>query len=98
MLHPVYVGDEASAAGYRLAGIRVYTPARAALPETLRSAVGDASLIMLGAGLARALPAGELQRLQAGLSPPVVVVPDLAGEAELPDLATHLRRELGMLE
>jgi hypothetical protein len=68
------------------------------LAETLRSAVTEASLIMLGARLASRLPAGELQRLQAGLDPPVVVVPDPVGGTPLPELATRLRRELGMLE
>lgn len=99
MSQPVYIGDEVSAAGYRLAGIRVYTPALAALPATLRTASAEASLIMLSAGLAQQLSETELERLQARISPPLLVVPDVSGErAPLPDLATRLRRGLGMLE
>lgn len=98
MPQTVYIGDEASAAGFRLAGARVYTPAVAALRETLRSAEDEASLILLSARLAQLLPAAELQRLQAGIRPMLLVVPDISGDTPLPDLATRLRRELGMLE
>lgn len=98
MPEPVYIGDEAAAAGYRLAGVRVYTPVPAALQETLRMAAGAASLIMLSARLAGQLPAAELQRLQAQVSPPLLIVPDLSGGTAPPDLVTSLRRNLGMLE
>ena len=98
MLQPVYFGDETSAAGYRLAGIRVYTPAEQALNADLRSARSEASLIMLSARLAQCLPAAELDQLLASSVPPVVVVADVSGAVPLPDLATRLRRELGMLE
>jgi vacuolar-type H+-ATPase subunit F/Vma7 len=98
MLQPVYFGDEVSAAGYRLAGIRVYTPDEHALTAGLRSARSEASLIMLSARLAQWLPAAELEQLLAGTAPPVLVVADVSGAVPLPDLATRLRRELGMLE
>jgi vacuolar-type H+-ATPase subunit F/Vma7 len=98
MVQPVYFGDEASAAGYRLAGIRVYTPAEHELSANLRSARGESSLIMLSARLAQCLPAAELDQLLAGSAPPVVLVADVSGAVPLPDLATRLRRELGMLE
>jgi len=94
----VYFGDEATAAGYRLAGVRVYTPGERGLLESLRAARADASLIMLSTALAERLPAVELERLLAGTRPPILLVPDVSGTAGLPDLATRLRRELGMLE
>ena len=98
MLQPVYLGDEATAAGFRLAGIRVYTPNEQELAASLKLARGEASLIMLSARLAQCMPAAELERLLAGVAPPVLVVEDVTGAALLPDLATRLRRELGMLE
>jgi vacuolar-type H+-ATPase subunit F/Vma7 len=98
MTQPVYIGDETSATGYRLAGIRVCTPGVAALSETLQAARAEASLIMLSARLAQSLPVAELERLQAGLRPPLLVVPDISGDAPLPDLATRLRQALGMFE
>lgn len=98
MSQPVYFGDEASAAGYRLAGIRVYTPAAHELTASLQSALGEASLIMLGARLAQSLPPAELERLLAGTTPPALIVADVSGVVPLPDLVTQMRRELGMLE
>jgi vacuolar-type H+-ATPase subunit F/Vma7 len=98
MPQPVYLGDEVTAAGYRLAGVRAYTPQEHELVASLKLARSEASLIMLSARLARALPAAELDRLLAGVTPPVLVVEDVSGAAPLPDLATRLRHELGMLE
>jgi hypothetical protein len=40
----------------------------------------------------------SLDRLLSGVSPAVVVVPDVRGQSELPDLANRLRRQLGVLE
>jgi len=95
----VYIGDEASAAGYRLAGVRVYTPDERSPGQTLAAALGDgASLLMLSTAFAARLPAAELEHLLAGTRPPVLLVPDVRGEVPMPDLATRLRRELGMLE
>ena len=73
----VYFGDEATAAGYRLAGVRVYTPGERGLLESLRAARADASLIMLSTALAECLPAVELERLLAGTRPPLLLVPPL---------------------
>ncbi len=98
MLQPVYLGDEATAAGYRLAGVRVYTPNERELTASLKLARDEASLIMLSARLAQCLPAAELERLLASVTPPVLVAEDVTGAVPLPDLATRLRRELGMLE
>jgi vacuolar-type H+-ATPase subunit F/Vma7 len=98
MSSAVYIGDEVSAAGYRLAGVRVYCPEPAELPAILQTAAAEASLIMLSAGLAQHLPAMELERLQAAIRPPLLVVPDISRGAPLPDLANRLRRGLGMLE
>jgi vacuolar-type H+-ATPase subunit F/Vma7 len=94
----VYIGDEASAAGYRLAGVRVYAPDAKDLRDTLAVALADAALVMLSAALARQLPAPERDRLLAGTRPPVLVVADISGVAPLPELVTRLRQELGMLE
>lgn len=98
MPYPVYIGDEADAAGFRLAGVRVYSPPVSELTATLHTVASDASLILLGTRLAGRLPAGELQRLQAAVDPPLVVIGDPAGGAPTDDLAERLRRELGMLE
>jgi vacuolar-type H+-ATPase subunit F/Vma7 len=94
----VYIGDEASAAGYRLAGARVYAPDAAQLRDVLAVALAEAAVVMLSAALAGELPATELDHLLAGTRPALLVVPDISAGTPLPDLDTRLRRELGMLE
>ena len=99
MALPVYIGDEISAAGYRLAGLAVRTPAAEEDPVIrIREAAAQTSLILLGAGIARRLPAAELNRLLSGITPAVVVVPDVPGDTPLPDLARRMRALLGVLE
>jgi vacuolar-type H+-ATPase subunit F/Vma7 len=95
---PVYIGDAVSAAGYRLAGLRVQVPGTDELLTQIEQAAGDAPLVLLGAEIAARLPVASLDRLLSGVSPAVVVVPDVRGQSELPDLANRLRRQLGVLE
>ena len=98
MQRPVYFGDEASAAGYRLAGVDVFTPDCSELPGALQAASREASFVMISARLIQCLSDAELEQLLSSASPPVMVVPDVSGNVALPDLATSLRRGLGLLE
>lgn len=98
MKAPVYIGDAVSAAGYRLAGLRVHVPDSADIHTEIEQACHDASLVLLGADLAAQLPPAELDRLLSRLAPAVVVVPDVRGHAPLPDLVNRLRQQLGVLE
>jgi vacuolar-type H+-ATPase subunit F/Vma7 len=95
---PVYIGDEVEAAGYRLAGLEVRVPGRDELLAAIRTACETAPLVLIGAATARDIPAAELDRLLARITPPVVIVPDVRRRAGLPDLATRLRGQLGVLE
>jgi vacuolar-type H+-ATPase subunit F/Vma7 len=95
---PVYIGDAVSAAGYRLAGLRVQVPDTAELLAQIEQACTDAPLVLLGADLAGQLPVADLDRLLSRVTPAVVVVPDVRGQAALPDLAKRLRQQLGVLE
>ena len=98
MSEPVYIGDAVSAAGYRLAGLRVHVPDSNDIPAEIELACNDAPLVLLGADIAGQLPVAELDRLLSRVAPAVVVVPDVRGRAQLPDLATRLRQQLGVLE
>jgi vacuolar-type H+-ATPase subunit F/Vma7 len=98
MKAPVYIGDAVSAAGYRLAGLRVHVPDSAALLAEIEQVSTDAPLVLLGADIAAQLPVVELDRLLSRLTPAMVVVPDVRGQAVLPDLANRMRQQLGVLE
>lgn len=95
---PVYLGDEASAAGFRLAGLRVLVPPADAVLPVLEQAAREAPLVLVAAGLASRIPAAALDRLLAGSEHRIVVVPDVHGKARMPELATRIRRQLGVLE
>ena len=95
---PVYIGDAVSAAGFRLAGLRIHVPDTTELVMQIEQAATDAPLVLLGADLAAQLPVAELDRLLSAVTPAVVVVPDVRGQADLPYLATRLRQQLGVLE
>jgi vacuolar-type H+-ATPase subunit F/Vma7 len=98
MSTPVFVGDEVSAAGFRLAGLRVRVPNDDDLIATIEWACGRAPLVLIGAETAQRLSAAELDEYLSRLSPPVVIVPDVRGAAAPPDIAKRLRQQLGMLE
>jgi vacuolar-type H+-ATPase subunit F/Vma7 len=94
----VFIGDETSAAGYRLAGLKVRVPREDDVVGSVRRACDQAQLVLLSAEVAQRLPSSELDRLLAGREPEVVVVPDLRGGSDVPDLVTRVRQQLGMLE
>lgn len=93
---PVFVGDELTAAGFRLAGARVCAPAPAEAPAVFERARAEADLVLLGAGLARTLPEARLREALRAPRPLVVIVPEARGEVPAPDLETWLRRVLGL--
>lgn len=97
MKAPIYIGDELNATGYRLAGAEVIVGDAAGDLETLiEDAARRTSLLLLGAGVAAALPPKRLHDLLRSLDPSVAVVPDIHGETAPPDLAGWLRGQLGM--
>jgi vacuolar-type H+-ATPase subunit F/Vma7 len=92
---PVFIGDELTAAGYRLAGARVQTPALEDVGRSFAELEPGAGLILITAEYAARLPPGALDRAIAR-GALVAVVPDVRQRAALPDVAARLRRELGM--
>lgn len=92
----VFIGDETTACGFRLAGLEV----RITEPEEAAAALAAAReqrppLIVLGAEHARAVPEAELDAALRAVTPPVLVVADAAGRAEPPDLAQRIRHQVG---
>lgn len=92
-----YIGDEATAAGYRLAGALTRVPDRTEVAETFRRALADgSSLVLLSAALADAVDREELSEALLGEQPLVAVVPDIYGRHPSPDIAREVRLALGI--
>lgn len=92
-----YIGDEATAAGYRLAGAMTRVPDRAEAAETFRRALADGSdMVLLSAELADALDPEELSAALLAVEPLVAVVQDIHGRHPSPDVAREVRLALGI--
>jgi vacuolar-type H+-ATPase subunit F/Vma7 len=98
MTAPIYLGDEVSAAGFRLAGLPARVPARGEETAALSAARADAPLVLVSATVAARIAEGELRAALAALTPLVLIVPDIDGATPVPDLALRLRRQLGLVE
>jgi vacuolar-type H+-ATPase subunit F/Vma7 len=96
MSAPLYLGDEVTAAGYRLAGARVRVPRAGEETAALAAACADAPLVLVSAAVAARIDDTELRTALAALAPLVLIVPDPVGETPVPDVAARLRRQLGL--
>lgn len=93
---PIFLGAEADAAGYRLAGLETRVAERGAEGAALEEARAHASLILVSAAVAARVPASALSAAVSALAPATVIVPEVLGAGGLPDVAARLRRELGL--
>lgn len=98
MTAPVFIGDEVSAAGFRLAGIRIRTPSTEELSGVISWAQKNTSLILITADYLSKLEKPLQQKLVSQLQPPVAVIPDVRLTTPLADLASEMRSHLGVLE
>lgn len=92
-----YIGDEATATGYRLAGAEVRVPAAGETAEVYRRAVADgADLVLLSAERAGEMDTAELDAALIALRPLTAIVPDAFGRRAPPDVAREVRLALGI--
>jgi vacuolar-type H+-ATPase subunit F/Vma7 len=96
MAAPVYIGDEVSAAGFRLAGLRVRVPQRGEEAVALLAARSEAPLVLVSAAVAERIADDVLREAQTALKPLMLIVPDLVAGMPVPDLAARLRKQLGL--
>ncbi len=94
---PVFIGDEVTAAAYRLAGLDVEIAAPAEAAARLDAALRrKPPLILMTATCADAIPAGQLDAALAAFAPPVAIVPDAMAARPGPDLVGRVEATLGI--
>jgi vacuolar-type H+-ATPase subunit F/Vma7 len=97
MARVVYLGDEVTAAGFRLAGLDARVPEPQEVANALRQAVDDgADCVLLSGTLAASVPPAMLEGLQEANHPLFACVPDIRGQGAPPDLARQVRNALGI--
>lgn len=92
----VFIGDELSAAGYRLAGLATRVPAPGEERTALDEACARAELVLIAARTAQAVPSEALAARLRAPRPIVMVVPELDGTPPLSDAARRARELLGI--
>jgi vacuolar-type H+-ATPase subunit F/Vma7 len=92
-----YIGDEVTAAGYRLAGAETRVPVPSEAGEVFRRARADgADVILLSAALAAEIDPGELSAALIAEAPLVAIVGDAFGRCPPPDVGRDVRLALGI--
>jgi vacuolar-type H+-ATPase subunit F/Vma7 len=97
MAAPIYVGEETSAAGWRIAGVCTVVPEEGLELAAFIDACARAPMVLVAASVAARIPEAVLRASQAALKPVTLIVPDLAG-GPVPDVAARLRHQLGLDE
>jgi vacuolar-type H+-ATPase subunit F/Vma7 len=92
----VYLGDELSAAGFRLAGVSARVPPDGEETPWLQAAMHEAQVVLLGARCAAAISPSVLEAALASRFPLVTVVPGFDGAPASSDPAVKVRRLLGV--
>ena len=92
----VFIGDELSAVGFRLAGLEVPPLEDGKTTAVLAEARQSAGAILITAAAAAGVPEYELEEALLALIPPAAVVPDILGVVAPPDLARRLKAALGI--
>lgn len=96
MAAPVFIGDEVTAAGFRLAGCSIEIPRPGQAAEMLARARRSAELILMTASEAATVPARELDQALRGPSPLLLIIPDINATRQPPDMETRIRALLGI--
>jgi vacuolar-type H+-ATPase subunit F/Vma7 len=90
------IGDEVSAAGFRLAGAEVHVPAAGEEAAVFERVYAGAELVLVTAPVAARLPRARLAQAAIAPSPLLLIVPDVRGRASPVDLSRLVRAQLGI--
>ena len=96
MFAVIFIGDEVTAQGFRLAGAATHIPAQDDVATSFADALRQGSLVLITADAASRLDPAELERAVRSASPLVLVVPDAAMRRMPPDPAATVEQVLGI--
>ena len=96
MAKPVFIGDEATAAGFRLAGFSSEAPSAEETGEALRRARREAGLVVASAHTADVLSGDELDDALRDIDTLLAVVPDINATHMPEDMEARVRELLGI--
>ena len=92
----IFLGDEASAAGLRLAGVETHLADAATAVQAYAEHAPKADVLLLSSDVAQGLPSAQFERDLAAPRPLLLVLPALRGDAERTNPADLIRRRLGI--
>lgn len=93
-----FIGDELTAVGFRLAGIRTESPPADAFPQAYAAMREDCELLILTEAYAAMLDPQQRARDETAASPLLLVIGDIAGQEDTRDVAAEVKRHLGIRE
>ena len=96
MAQVIFIGDEVTAAGFRLAGVVCHTPERDELPDLLSRERDECDLIMITAQYSAWLGPDVVDGMALWTRPLVAIIPDIRDHETPPNLENAVRRELGI--
>ena len=96
MAASVFIGDETTAAGFRLAGFDIMVPSRDETGEALTAALQYADLILIAAACAGDLQNDVRDEALRGKTPLMLVIPDINASVMPPDMEARIRQTLGI--
>lgn len=96
MTMPVFIGDEVTASGWRLIGVRSISVQGDGIVKAFDEALRDAELLLITAACAAGLDSERLDAAVRRAQPLVLIVPDAANRLAPPDLDRAVDRVLGI--
>jgi len=96
MMDILFIGDEISAAGFRLVGLDVLVPESGEEKYVFDKINKNTDFIIITAQIAAAVPQHTMDHLMQIDRPLLLVITDMRNHMSSPDLALSLRSQLGM--
>ncbi len=92
----VFIGDDITAIGFRLAGVHSIVPRSGELADVVARERSTCRVLVITAALFGSLPTKLGDDLKQAMSPLLAIVPDARRTAPVPDLERQVRRALGI--